>query len=312
MSSSPISDSTLSTYTASDGENIAMQDWPLPDGLALRGMVLVVHGLGEHAGRHDALARRLNGWGFAVRGYDQYGHGESGGGRGRLPKSTRLLDDLADIVDSTRLRMPAGVPLILLGHSLGGLVVGRFVSLGLRQVEGLVMSSPALDPGLSPLQKLLLATVPYVLPSLAVGNGLDPAFLSHDERVVAAYRVDPRVHDRVSGRLGRFIADAAPATVASASTWKMPTLLLYAGDDRIVDPAGSRAFAASAPSGVVTTACFAALYHELFNEADPEPVYLVLRRWLDACFAAPATPARPRSAAGAAASRNSTASSPGS
>jgi alpha-beta hydrolase superfamily lysophospholipase len=288
----PVSDSTLSTYTASDGDNIAMQDWPLPDGLALRGMVILVHGLGEHAGRHDALAKRLNGWGFAVRGYDQYGHGESGGGRGQLPTSTRLLVDLADIIDSTRLRMPDGAPLILLGHSLGGLVAGRFISLNLRRVEGLVMSSPALDPGLSPLQKLLLATLPHVAPNLTVGNGLDPAFLSHDVQVVAAYRRDPRVHDRVSGRMGRFIADAAAATVASAAKWSVPTLLLYAGDDKIVDPAGSRAFAAAAPSAVVTTACFDGMYHELFNETDPEPVYLALKRWLDERFAGPARPVR--------------------
>jgi alpha-beta hydrolase superfamily lysophospholipase len=288
----PVSDSTLSTYTASDGENIAMQDWPLPEGLALRGMVVVVHGLGEHAGRHDALAKRLNSWGFAVRGYDQYGHGESGGGRGTLPKSTRLLEDLGDIIDSTRLRMPAGAPLILLGHSLGGLVAGRFVPQAVRRVEGLVMSSPALDPGLSPVQKLLLATLPHVVPNLAVGNGLDPAFLSHDPDVVEAYRRDPLVHDRVSGRMGKFIADAATATVASAPKWTVPTLLLYAGDDRIVDPAGSRAFAAAAPPAVVNTVAFEGLYHELFNEIDPEPVYLALRRWLDARFAAPARPAR--------------------
>lgn len=306
------SDSTLSTYTASDGENIAVQDWPLPDGLALRGMVIVVHGLGEHAGRHDALAKRLNSWGFAVRGYDQYGHGESGGGRGLLPTQTRLLDDLADIVDGTRLRMPAGAPLILLGHSLGGLVAARFVSQAIRPVEGLVMSSPALDPGLSMLQKLLLATLPHVLPNLAVGNGLDPAFLSHDPQVVAAYRRDPRVHDRVSGRMGRFIADAAAATVASASTWTVPTLLLYAGDDRIVNSAGSRAFAAVAPANVVTTVPFDGMYHELFNEANPEPVYQALKQWLDARFASPGRPGRQPSMPPAAASRSSAGSIPGS
>ncbi len=306
------SESTLSTYTASDGDNIALQDWPLADGQAWRGMVLLVHGLGEHAGRHDALAQRLNSWGFAVRGYDQYGHGESGGGRGLLPTPMRLLDDLADIVDSTRLRMPKGAPLILLGHSMGGLVAGRFVALGLRRVEGLVMSSPALDPGLNPLQKLLLATLPRVVPNLTVGNGLDASFISHDPGVVEAYRRDPLVHDRVSGRMGRFIADAAAATVASAGDWKVPTLLLYAGADRLVNPAGSRAFAAAAPASVVTAMCFDGMFHELFHEPDPEPVYEALRRWLDARFSGPATPARPPSAATAAASRSSAGSSPGS
>ena len=308
----PVTESTLSTYTASDGDNIALQDWPLPEGLPLRAMVLVVHGLGEHAGRHDALARQLNRWGFAVRGYDQYGHGESGGGRGQLPAPTRLLDDLADLIDSTRLRMPAGAPLILLGHSMGGLVAARFVSQGLRRVEGLVLSSPALDPGLSPFQKLLLATLPRVAPNLTVSNGLNAGFISHDPEVVDAYRRDPLVHDRVSGRLARFIADAGAATVISAPRWKVPTLLMFAGDDRIVDPAGSRAFAAAAPSDVVTVRCFDGMYHELFHELDPEPVYAVLKRWLDARFAGPARATRQPSAGPAAASRSSAGSSPGS
>ena len=136
--------STLTTFTASDGENLAVQDWPLPQGEPCRGTVLLVHGLGEHVGRYDALARRLNDWGFAVRGYDQYGHGESAGPRGGLTSDMRLLDDLADLVDATRARMPAGQPLVLLGHSMGGLVASRFVSLHLRPVDALVLSSPAL------------------------------------------------------------------------------------------------------------------------------------------------------------------------
>lgn len=288
-----LSDSTLSTYTATDGDNIALQDWPLPEGLRLRGVVILVHGLGEHAGRYDAVARRLNGWGFAVRGYDQHGHGESGGNRGSMPTANRLLDDLGDIIDSTRLRMPRGAPLILLGHSLGGLVVARLVSENRRPVEGLVLSSPALDPGLSAVQKLLLATLPRVAPNLTVSNGLDPDFLSHDPAVVAAYRRDPLVHDRVSGRMARFIADAGPATVACAPQWTVPTLLMYAGDDHLVNPAGSRAFAAKAPQRVVKSRCFDGMYHELFNETDPEPVYDVLRQWLDALFAAPSRPVRP-------------------
>ncbi len=94
----------------------------MPEGVALRGVVVLVHGLGEHAGRYDHVARRLNSWGFAVRGYDQYGHGESDGVRGALPVETRLVDDLADVIDSTRARMETGTPLILLGHSMGGLV----------------------------------------------------------------------------------------------------------------------------------------------------------------------------------------------
>lgn len=274
--------STLTTFTASDGENLAVQDWPLSDGEPQRGTVLLVHGLGEHVGRYDHVARRLNAWGFAVRGYDQYGHGESAGLRGGLTSDMRLLDDLADMVDATRARMPAGQPLVVLGHSMGGLVAARFVSLHLRPVDALVLSSPALGLGLSAVHKLLLATLPRIAPNLRVGNGLDAQYLSHDPAVVAAYLADPLCHDRISARLARFMAQGGPATLARAAHWSVPTLLMWAGSDKLVHPAGSRAFAAAAPPALVQSHCFAPLFHELFNES-PElaaPVFELLQRWL--------------------------------
>lgn len=283
------SSAILTTFTAGDGENLAQYDWPRPeDAPPARGVVLLVHGLGEHAGRYAHVARQLNRWGFIVRGYDQYGHGESGGARGALPYHARLLDDLADMVDATRARCGATLPLILLGHSMGGLVAARFVALQRRPVQALVLSSPALDPGLNPLQKLLVATLPHLAPNLRVGNGLDAGFISHDPDVVAAYRADPLVHDRISARLARFIAEGGPATVAAAAQWRVPTLLMYAGADRLVNPAGSRAFAAAAPAAVVTAREFAPLYHELFNELEGEQgraaVFAQLQSWLDARF----------------------------
>jgi alpha-beta hydrolase superfamily lysophospholipase len=279
-----LADSTLSTFTATDGGNLAVQDWPLPEGMALRGVVVLVHGLGEHAGRYEHVARRLNSWGFMVRGYDHYGHGESNGERGALPLAGRLIDDLGDVIDSTRLRMAPGVPLIVLGHSLGGLVAACLAAVGEVPLEGLVLSSPALDPGLSVVQKLLIATLPKVLPNLRVSNGLDARFISHDPAVVAAYKSDPRVHDRVSARLAQFIADAGPSVIEHAPEWQVPTLLMYAGADKLVNPAGSRAFAATAPAAVVTTHCFEGLFHEIFNELESEPVFEALRQWLDARF----------------------------
>jgi alpha-beta hydrolase superfamily lysophospholipase len=279
-----ITESTLSSFITSDGQNLAVQDWLPTHGEAVRGVVLIVHGLGEHAGRYDALANRLNAWGFAVRGYDQLGHGESAGVRGGLPTDARLLDDLADVVDDTRSRMAADVPLILLGHSLGGLVAARLVSLQLRSVDALVLSSPALDAGMNTLQKLLVKVLPRLLPDLRVGNGLNPMFLSHDAEVVQAYKADRLVHDRISARLARFIAKAGPATLALAPHWTVPTLLLYAGDDHLVNPAGSRRFAKVASKQVVSSTCFENLYHEIFNELDAAPVFDTLRNWLNQRF----------------------------
>jgi alpha-beta hydrolase superfamily lysophospholipase len=279
-----MADSTLSTFVASDGDNIAVQDWPVEKDQKLRGVVLLVHGLGEHAGRYDHVAQHFNGWGFAVRGFDLYGHGESGGPRGGLPSDNRLLDDLADIYDSTKKHMPAGCPLILLGHSMGGLVAGLFTARAIRPVDALVMSSPSLDPGLSGFQRFLLAVLPRIAPDLRVSNALDVSKISHDPDVVSAYKSDKLVHDRISARLAKFIADGAAETMAAAATWKTPTLLMFAGQDKLVAPDGSRAFAARAPNNVVTAQCFESLYHEIFNEMDAEPVFETLKAWLDARY----------------------------
>jgi alpha-beta hydrolase superfamily lysophospholipase len=277
-------ESSLSIFTASDGDNVVVQEWPLDPGIKLRGVVIVVHGLGEHAGRYGHVAEQLNAWGFAVRGYDQCGHGESGGARGSLPSDTRLLDDLADMVDSIRSRTPKGTPVILLGHSMGGLVVGRFVSLGLRKVDGLVMSSPALDVGMNAFQKFLISVLLKIAPDLRVGNGVKPQFISHVPAVVAKYKADRLVHDRISARLANFIASEGPKTLALAPKWTVPTLLLYAGDDRLLNPEGSRTFAAMAPKDVVTSQCFENMYHEIFNEQDAKPVFAALKQWLDVRF----------------------------
>lgn len=285
---SPGPTAILSTFTAGDGANLALHDWPLDEDAPERGMVLLVHGVGEHAGRYGRLAEQLNQAGFAVRGFDQYGHGESDGARGRLTSPTRLLDDLGDVLASTRARLDPALPLILLGHSMGGLVAALHVATRPTPVQGLVLSSPAFDAGLSTVQKLLLAALPRIAPDLAVSNGLDPHLLSHDAEVIAAYRADPNVHDRISGRLARFIADGGPQVLAHASAWRLPTLLMYAGSDALVSPSGSRIFAAAAPPEVVSARCFDALYHDIFNELDPEPVFACLTTWLDARFQWPA------------------------
>lgn len=276
-------DTTEAPFTLRDGLNIALFDWPLPSRRRPRGVVLIVHGLGEHAWRYDPLAQRLNEWGFAVRAYDQRGHGDSGGQRGVLPDDDALLDDLCEVLEDTRRHIaePWACPLILLGHSMGGLVAATWVLRGSLPVDALVLSSPALDAGIGLLQKRLIALLLRWAPNLTLSNGLDPRQLSHDPAVVAAYQKDKRVHDRISARLARFIDANGPAVVAAAPSWTVPTLLLYAGADRLVRPDGSRAFAAVAPRELVTSQCLEGQFHEIFNEADPSEAYRALKTWLD-------------------------------
>jgi alpha-beta hydrolase superfamily lysophospholipase len=148
-------------------------------------------------------------------------------------------------------------------------------------VDALVLSSPALKTGIGALQKKLIALLDRFAPNLALGNRLDASKISHNPAVVQAYQNDRLVHDRISARLASFIDESGPKVLAAAPDWSVPTLLMYAGEDKLVRPEGSAAFAKAAPSAVVNSHCFEGLYHEIFNEEDPSAVFATLRRWLD-------------------------------
>lgn len=265
-----------------DGLKLHLRRWPAGPGA--RGTVQIVHGLGEHIGRYAHVAAALNAAGWHVAGHDQRGHGRSEGPRGTIPHPLALLGDLAMVTDHLR----ATGRRILLGHSLGGLVAARFVAETLqaqvgrfaRDFDALVLSSPALALGLSRGNRLLLSLLGRLAPSLRVGNGLQPQWVCRDPAVVRAYVDDPLVHDRVTPRLVRFMVDSGALVQALAPRWRVPTLLLWAGDDLCVDPQGSQAFAAAVPAGVLHKRCYRKLYHEIFNEPEQADVLADLTQWL--------------------------------
>jgi alpha-beta hydrolase superfamily lysophospholipase len=268
----------------SDGLKLRLREWSYP---GARGTVLIVHGLGEHVGRYAHVAAWFNARQWRVVGHDQRGHGLSEGALGRLARDADLLNDLALVIDAVRQAHPG--PLVLLGHSMGGLVAARFCAEGMstgpadwyRSVDALLLSSPALDLGLSAAQKTLLAVLGRLAPNLAIGNGLKPEWISRDPAVVKAYIDDPLVHDRVTPRLVRFIIDAGATVREHMANWSLPTLLLWAGADRCVAPAGSAAFAEATPAATVTAREFPKLFHEVFNEPERDEVFAALGAWFD-------------------------------
>lgn len=273
----------------SDGLSLHTRHWRAPS--PALGTAVLVHGLGEHIGRYEHVAEHLTAQGWDVRGFDHRGHGRSEGRRGDIARPDSLLRDLGAFIDEVR-RTDAARPLVLIGHSLGGLVVARFVAESVspqpapwsQPVDGVVLSSPAIDPGLHPVQKALLAVAPRVLPHLCVNNGLQAEWICNDPAVVQAYQQDPLVHDRISGLLGRFIADAGPFVLDRASGWAVPTLLMWSGQDRCVSPAGSERLAQALPEGLRTVKSFPALAHEIFNERERGVVLSLLSGWLRTTF----------------------------
>jgi alpha-beta hydrolase superfamily lysophospholipase len=263
-----------------DGTALALRDWPLPAGVERRGAILLVHGLGEHAGRYAHVAERLAAIGLAVRGYDHRGHGRSGGARGSIPHPDALLDDARAVFEDLR---GDGEAPFLLGHSMGGTVAARAATGGWIAPRGLILSSPALRLPTPRWQLAALALARRLAPDRAFPNNLPIDMLSRDERVAGAYRGDALNHDRVTPRLYDFIADAGAAARRDAARFTIPTLVLVAGVDRLVDARGARELAAALPAGVGTLRVYDDLYHELFNEREPDRTRVLddLCAWLE-------------------------------
>ena len=262
-----------------DGQLLVTRSWPSTDA---RQSVLIVHGLGEHSGRHAGLAQWFVDRGHAVRCYDQRGHGQSPGQRGALQDKDDLLEDLTEVYDEYaggRVTAP-----LLLGHSMGGLVAARAVLDRRIEPSGMILSSPAMRSWEGVAMQVLAAALARLAPRLPLRNGLKVDCLSHDRNVVQGYRDDPLCSRSVTPRLADFIFRAGRATIDDAAALGVPTLLLVAESDALVDPAGSREFArGAAATGYLTVRFFATLYHEIFNEAEPgrSQVLMQLGDWLE-------------------------------
>jgi alpha-beta hydrolase superfamily lysophospholipase len=264
--------------SAADGTMLYVTDYLLPASQA-RGSVVLMHGLGEHSGRYRQLAGFFNECGMSVRSYDHRGHGRSEGSRGDVINGDPMLQDAQIILDDFSVRFSE--PPFLFGHSMGGLFAARFALARLSPLRGLILSSPALALELAPFQARMLKVLHALAPSLGVPNGVSPALLSHDPKVVAAYKADPLVHRRISARLLRSMLSSIDYCQAHAAALQVPALLLVAGDDRVVDAEGSKRFFARLPAGLAHLHVYDGMYHEIFNELDPQRPLADLKAWLE-------------------------------
>jgi alpha-beta hydrolase superfamily lysophospholipase len=262
---------------ASDGTPLHVCDAMLRAGTP---GVVIMHGLGEHAGRYQHVLQFFNQCGLSARVYDQRGHGQSGGRRGDVPDGSSFVQDARLVIDDFARK--TGQAPILLGHSMGGLFAARFALEQHSALRGLILSSPALALFLSGGQKLLLKTLGAIAPHLAVSNGLDLNGLSHNKAVVEAYRKDPLVHGKATASLLNQMLAAIDYCQREAGNMRLPVLLVVAGDDKLVSAAGSRAIFPKLPGNLATLHWYDHMYHEIFNEveADAARVFADVRNWL--------------------------------
>ncbi|MDT0633260.1 alpha/beta hydrolase [Rubrivirga sp. S365] len=268
---------TLQTF---DGLSLFTRRW-VPDWRPTRLVVALVHGLHEHSGRYAYLASALMVRGIAVQAVDLRGHGQSPGERGQVETSfdeyTRDVEALLGGAAETA----GGLPVVLMGHSMGGLAAARTVQeRGADRLAGLVLSSPALSVAAPPV---LRAVAPYVarwFPN-APATRVDLSKLSHDPTVERKYREDPLTIVRgVRARLGNAIVQATERVRERPEAFGLPLYLFHGTADVITDPAGTEWLAEHAP-GDVTLRLYDGLYHETLHEDERDRVIADLVAWLD-------------------------------
>ena len=273
---------TSAQFAAADGLLLTRQAWrPEAEPAAV---LAVVHGYGEHGGRYRGLAEDKAARGYAVHVYDLRGHGRSAGRRGHLGRFSDYLDDTAVYLDAVREEQP-GRPLILLGHSLGGLIAAAYVEDRPAQgFAGLILSSPFLRLGMPvpPLKLSAARLLSVVAPTVNVGNTVLAAALSHDQEVVKAYGTDPLNHHVATARWAAEVVAAQSAALSAAGGIRLPLLLLYGDADAVADPQAGRELFAAAGSADKTSRCYEGYYHEIFNETGRAAVFADLAAWLEA------------------------------
>ncbi len=245
-------------------------------------VLLLVHGYAEHSGRYEHVGRWFAERSCAVHGFDHQGHGRSSGARCHVRAFPAFLDDLQVVLDRVRLEHP-GLPVTLVGHSMGGLITAAFLIDRRPAVASAVLSGPALSlgPGVTRARILAAKALRRIAPRLAIGSGLDPHGLSRDASVVRGYLEDPLVYRTMTTSLAAALLEAIPATAARSGEVRVPLLILHGREDELCRVEGSQAFFDGVSEPGSDLQVYARLRHEIFNEPEQEQVFRDLLDWLE-------------------------------
>ena len=243
-------------------------------------MILLIHGLGEHAGRYAEWAKRFSDSNIAMRSFDLPGHGLSEGRRGVMPCFDKIFDIIDEVLASMSDEYP-GVPLFLYGHSLGGGIVLGYLIKRRPSISGAIVTSPWIKlTNEPPKGKVLLAGImKKIMPDLTQSSGLDSAHLAHDSGIVVAYDNDPLVHDLISVRLFAEAQKNAEDVLKNAASIDLPLLLVHGRNDMITSSSGTIEVAAAAPKAMLKL--WDDSYHELHNEPIKEDHFTFIREWIN-------------------------------
>ena len=267
-------------WKTTDGLEIYSKAW-VPSGDA-KGVVCLVHGVGEHIGRYQPDGEALVERGYILAGFDQRGFGKSAGQRGHTPSLEAYLKDIDSFLGEITRRYP-DQPRFLYGHSMGGVLVLAYTPLRRPAVAGVVATGPGLKSSIEEqkLKVLLSKILGKVLPTKTFTSGVDPQMCSRNPEVAEELKHDPLCHFIITASWGRSMLGALDIVFENAPRFPLPLLLMHGTKDEIAYPRGSQMFADLAPKDKVTLKMWEGFKHELHTDPDKAEVFKYMADWLD-------------------------------
>ena len=259
--------------------NIYYKGW-LPDG-DVKAVLFIVHGAGEHCERYMNVVNHFVPLGYAVYGFDNIGHGKSGGGREQVVRFEDLTAPLATYYTMVKSWQP-DKPIFILGHSLGGLIECYYLLDHQEDFKGAIISAPsiAIGEGITTTTIAMAKVLSVIAPKAGVMK-LDANMISRDPEVVKAYVNDPLVfHGKMPARLAAEMLKAMLRVTAEADKITLPLIVVQGSEDKIVDPGGAQMLYNQAGSRDKTLKVYEGLYHEVHNEPERSTMFKDVEAWL--------------------------------
>ncbi|MEL7021784.1 MAG: lysophospholipase [Bacteroidota bacterium] len=268
------------SWTTQDGLQIYAKHWAAH--ATPRGVIALVHGLGEHVNRYNHFADFFNKNGYAVVGYDRRGHGRSEGKRGHTTSYGAFMDEIAQLLVEIEELYPR-LPTFLYGHSMGGNLSLKYTIDRHPTINGLVVTGAHIRLAFQP-PKILVGIAKIakrIAPGFTQDNELDPNHVSSDPEVVRDYVKDPLVHSKISSMTASAMLDAAAWLDRYDGHLQVAALVMHGSGDKITDFQGSKDFAARVKGEDITFKGWDGLYHEIHNEAQQQDVFNYTLDWLN-------------------------------
>ena len=236
------------------------------------GTILVTHGIAEHSDCYQQFAEDLGEKGWSVFVWDLRGHGRSEGKRGYVNHFHDLSDDLDAAIKFLKAQeYSKNKPLVLFGHSLGGLITLKsYINHAPSGISSLALSSPSLGLTMS-IPKFKEKAAHFLaewLPKVTLYNEINFYDLVHDENKVREYKTDPLRHDKISPRLYLGIIDAIKEISPKASEIHIPVIMQIAGQEKLVSNSSAEKFFEKLGSQKKELFIYTDSYHEVFNDID--------------------------------------------